>query len=141
MQSDQENASWDLLNDVCKQLGKESDSAVTLVESSSKGESQSNGIARRAVQDIERVRTLKLDLEAKLKTTVGIGHPCIAWLVEYVAEVITKFKIGQDGRTACERLQGKTYKGVIHEFGSVTLHPIPEKPKCGLMIERWVQGV
>ena len=64
LKSEQENAILDVLNDVCKQRGKESDSAVTFVESSPKGESQSNGIAERAVQDLEEgVRTHKLDLE------------------------------------------------------------------------------
>ena len=93
---------------MCKQRGKESDSAVTLVESSPKGESQSNIIAERTVQDLEDgVRTHKLDLEAKLKTTLRISHPCISWMVENVADIINKFKIGHDGRTAYERLKGK----------------------------------
>ena len=143
LKSDQENPILDMLNDVCKQRGKESDSAVTLVESSLKGESQSNGIAERVVQDLEEgVRTHKLDLEAKLKTTVRKSRPCISWMVENVADIINKFKIGHDGRTACERLKGKTYnKGVIHEFWSVILHWILEKPQGGMMMERWVQGV
>ena len=68
-----------MLNDFCKQRRKKSDSTVALVESSPKGESQSNGIAERAVQDLdEGVRTHKLDLEAKLKTTVRISHPFIS---------------------------------------------------------------
>ena len=142
LKSDQENAILDVLNDVCKQRGKESDSAMTLVESSPKGDSQSNGIAERAVQDLEEgVRTHKLDRETKLKMAVGIGHPCIAWLVENVADIINKFKIGHDGRICCERLEGKTYKGVIHEFGSDILHRFPEKPQGVLMMERWVRGV
>ena len=87
----------------------------------------------------EGVRTHKLDLEAKLKTTVRIGHPSIAWMVENVADIINKFKIGQDGRTGYERLKGKTYSGVIHEFGSVILHRIPVKPQRGLMLERVVR--
>ena len=110
LKSDQENAILDVLNDVCKQRGKENDSAVTLVESSPKGESKSNGIAERAVQDLEGVRTHKLDHEAKRKSTVRIGHRCIAWLVENVAD-INKFKIGQDGRTANERLKGSMSSG------------------------------
>ena len=66
----------DVLNDVCKQRGKESGSAVT--SWSPKGESQFKGLAQRAVQDLEEeVRTHKLDLEAKQKTRVRIGHPCI----------------------------------------------------------------
>ena len=47
LKSDQENPILGVLNDVCKQRGKESDSDVTLVQSSPKGESPSNGIARR----------------------------------------------------------------------------------------------
>ena len=136
LKSDQENAILDVLNDVCKQRRKENDSAVTIVESSPKGESQSNGIAERAAQDLEGVRTHNLDLEAKLKTTLRIGR-----MVENVADIINKFKIGQDGRTAFERLTGMTYKGVIHEFGSVILHRIPGKLEGGLMLERGVQGM
>ena len=51
------------------------------------------------VQDLEEgVRTHKLDIEAKLKTTVRIGHLCISWLFENVADIIDKFEIGEDGR-------------------------------------------
>ena len=42
----------------------------------------------------------KLDPDTELKMAVGIGHPCIAWLVENVADNINKFKIGHDGRTS-----------------------------------------
>ena len=59
-------------------------------------ESQSNGIAARAVQDLEGVRTHQLDLAAKLKTTVRIGHLCTAWMVENVADFTNKCKFGQD---------------------------------------------
>ena len=41
LKSDQENAILDVLKDVCKQRGKENESAVTFVESSPKSESQS----------------------------------------------------------------------------------------------------
>ena len=44
-------------------------------ESSPKGESQSNGIAGRAVQDLEGVCTHKLDLEAKLTNDGANGSP------------------------------------------------------------------
>ena len=61
------------------------------------------------MQDLEEgVRTHKLDLEAKLQTKVQISHPCISWMVENVADIINKFKIGHDGRTANERLKSMT---------------------------------
>ena len=92
------------------------------MESSPEGESQSCGIAERTVQDLEEgVRTHNLVLEAKLKTTVRISHPGISWMVENVADIIKKFKIGHCGRTANERLKGKPHKGRIHEFGSAIL--------------------
>ena len=102
LKSDQENGILDVLNDVCKQWEQENDSAVSLVESSPKGESKSNGITESAVQDLEGVRTHKLDLKVELKSTVRIGHRCIAWLLKNVADII-KVKIGQDGRTAKRR--------------------------------------
>ena len=89
--------------------GKNSDSTVTLVESCPKGESRSNGIAERTVQDLEGVRTHKLDLETKLKMAVGIGSSfALRGLWKTWLTSSTSFKIGHDGRTAYERLKGKT---------------------------------
>ena len=63
LKSDQENAITDVLHAVARRRGKEDEESITLVEASPKGESQSNGVAERAVQDIEEgVRTHKLDL-------------------------------------------------------------------------------
>ena len=45
-------------------------------------------VSQRAVQYLEGVRRHKLDLEAKHKTTVRIGHFCIAWMVKNVADII-----------------------------------------------------
>ena len=104
-----------MLNDVCEQRVKENDSAVTLVESSPKGELQSNGIAEQAVQDLEEgVRTHKLDLETKLKMAVRIGHRCTAWLVENVADIINKFKIGKvgSGKVSNDRRSDASRRGV-----------------------------
>ena len=89
----------------------------------------------------EVVRKHKSDREAKLKRTLRIGHRCVAWLVENVVDNINKVNIGQDVRKAFEILRGNTYKGVIHEFGSVLLHRFPETPRGRLMLEKWVQGV
>ena len=61
--------------------------------------------------------------------------------MQNVADIINKFNIGQDGRTAYARLKGKTYKGVIHEFGGIILHRFPEKRQGGSMLARWVQGM
>ena len=116
--------------------------AITLAGASPKGESQSNGVAERAVQDIEDgLRTHKLDLEGELKEQVPISHTILIWLVEHVVDILIKFKVGHDGRTAYERLKGKQYKGEVLEFASSVLHRVPDKARGGLMMERWLPGV
>ena len=53
----------------------------------------------RAVQDVEEgVRTHKIDIEAKLNEKVPITHPIVTWLVENVAYILNKFKVGHDGK-------------------------------------------
>ena len=49
--------------------------------------------------------------------------------------------VGHDGRTAYERLKGKSYKGEYLEFASCVLHRIPDKVRGGLMMERWLPGI
>ena len=48
-----------------------------------------------------------LALECKLGHRVPSRHPLMAWLVEHVADVSTKYLRGIDGRTAYEMLFGK----------------------------------
>lgn len=84
LKSDQENAVLDVLNNLCKVRGRDNDGKnITMVESSPKGESQSNGVAERAVQDIEEgVRTHKLDLESKVGELTPITRAIIPWMIE-----------------------------------------------------------
>ena len=142
LKSDQENAVLDVLNSVCKARGKEGGgSSITLVEASPKGESQSNGVAERAVQDIEEgARAHKLDLESKVGKPIPVTHNILSWMVENVSDVINKQMVGSDGKTAFERLKGKKYKGEFLEFGSNIFHRVPEKPQGGLMTQRCMPG-
>ena len=52
-----------------------------------------------------------LALERKLGHHIPSKHPLVTWLVEHVADVITKYLRGSDGRTAYEPFFGKQ----IHE--------------------------
>ena len=142
LKSDQENAVIDVLNSLCKARGKDSEGKnITLVEASPKGESQSNGVAERAVQEIEEgVRTHKLDIESKVGELIPITHAIIPWMIENVADLLNKQCVGKDGKTPYERLKGKGYRGEFLEFGSSILHRVPDKPQGGLMVPRWVPG-
>ena len=57
--------------------------AEIVLLNSKKYDSQSNGVAEQAVQDVEgQARTLKLHLENRIMKTLPPGHPVVHWLVE-----------------------------------------------------------
>ena len=86
------------------------------------------------------MRTMLLALESRLDAKIPVTHHVITWLVEHAADVLNKFAVGIDGRTAYERIKGKKYHGEMVEFGRRVMYKIPCKPEGGLMTERWVLG-
>ena len=85
-------------------------------------ESQSNGAVENGVKLIKGLlRVHVLALERKLGHRVPAKHPLMAWLVEHVADVATKYLRGVDGRTAYERLFGKQVHEECLEFGEKVL--------------------
>ena len=72
------------------------------------GESQSNGVVdsgERIFKGVPRVHLLALERnigEGKIPST----HPIIAWLVEYVADVVSKYLSGADDKSAYQLLYG-----------------------------------
>ena len=79
-------------------------SHVAVPEHSHPGESQSNGLAERAVQDlVNHVRVLKLALETNIKARLPAEHPVMAWLVEHAAYLLNRCVLGTDGRTGWGR--------------------------------------
>ena len=142
LKCDQEPAILDVMNAICRARGEDSTGEMlTVIEMAPKGESQSNGRAERAVQELEEgLRTHLLDLDAKLKTEVEIGSPAVSWLVENVADIVNKQNVGEDGKTPYERIKGKKHHGEFCEFGSQVMHKVPVKPQGGLMAPRWLPG-
>ena len=114
---------------------------VATPERSMPGESPSNGIAERAVQQLEdQVRTMKLALEARLKVRIPMDHPIMAWMVEHASHLLTKYHVGPDGRTGFGRLHGKEVRERICEFGERVLYYVPKKLRSK-MDARWKYGV
>jgi hypothetical protein len=82
------------------------DGAVTL--ESAPTESESNGAVENAVKLVKgMIRVHLLALERKVGGRFPGTHPVLAWLIEHVSDLITKYVQGADGRTAYERLYGK----------------------------------
>ena len=77
-------------------------------ENSPKGESPSNGSIESAIRELSGMtRTLKDFIECKMGEQLGQDHPMLPWIVEYSGTVITRYRVGQDGRTPYQRLKGK----------------------------------
>ena len=120
---------------------KEKRTGETILEYSKVYDSQSNGVVERAIQTVEGLtRTLKLSLERKLGKLIPSKHPIMTWMVEHVADLLNKFVVGKDGRTAYERVRGKKYHGEMVEFGRRVFHMSPGKHQGGSMKERWTEG-
>ena len=60
-------------------------------------------------------------LERKLNGTIPSQHPALTWLVECVADIVTKYLQGADVRTGYERLFGTQVHEEGLEFGERVL--------------------
>ena len=95
-------------------------------ENSPVGESQANGRAEQAVQQIEnQLRTMKAAFEDRFDMRLPSGSIIMKWLVEHVAGTINRTLLDTDGRTPYQNLHGKTYNGHVLEFWreNHVLHP------------------
>ena len=75
------------------------------------------------------MRTMLLALESRLDAKIPVTHRVITWLVEHAADVLNKFAVGIDGRTAYEWIKGKKYHGEMVELGRRVMFKIPCKPE------------
>ena len=81
-------------------------------------ESQSNRSIETGVRTFKGVLRVHLfALERKINSHVSTAHPLMKWLVEHVADVVTKYFQGNDGKSAYNRLFGKHVHGEGFEFG------------------------
>ena len=136
--SDGEHSIGDLLNEVARLRGN----AGTVVELSPKGSSQSNGVAERCVQQVEEsVRVTLLDLEDATGYKVSVEDPIFAWLVMYAADVINKGLVGEDGKTAWQRVRGRSYGGKGLPFGYPIMHRLTGDVAGGDLRGRWAEGI
>ena len=81
--------------------------AETILEHSAVRESQSNGVAERAIGEVKgMVRTMKDALEVRLQHHCRRHELILTWLVNHAGTLITRHKVHHDGRTSYERLKG-----------------------------------
>ena len=127
IRSDQEPAIMALVDRIAKIRTDE-----TLRENSKAHDSQSNGLAERAVQAAEeQTRVLKLALEQRINGKIPANHPVIAWLLQHATDLITKIEKKKNGRTSYEMIKGKPYSGELAEFGQRVMFRVPGKVRGG----------
>ena len=98
------------------------------------GESQSNGRAEVAVQQVEdQTRTLFAELEHNLGIKISADHPVLSWLVEYVAVLIKKYHPHDDtGKTAYKMMYGHEVDERLAMFGEKVFFHVHSKHRAEL---------
>jgi len=138
LKSDQEPAVVDLLREVARLRGTKR----TILENSPVGDSKANGMIERGIQSVEKIlRVHKLALESRIGTKLPVKHALFTWLVEHAADVLNRFAVGADGKTAVQRLKGKSCEKYVLEFGAAAMFRVCGKVEGSLMTERWFSGV
>ena len=135
VKSDQEPA----ITDVQRELAKVRAEPGTALENSRVGDSNSNGRAERAVQDLKGlIRTLRSFTEEMAGGKILLTDPIVPWMVRHAGHLITMCRTRDDGRTAYQRMKGRRTTAKLVPFGEVVLFKIPKtNPDIGDFQDRW----
>ena len=64
-----------------------------------------------------QIRALRLDIEEKLGSVVGVTHQCVPWLVRHATWLLNRFQRRQNGATPLENLKRVTGQKPLLQFG------------------------
>ena len=118
LKSDNEPAIVKLLADTLKSLRIDGVVEQALEEHPPPYDPQSNGGIETGVKLIKgHLRTHRSALEARVGYKVPVAHPLMSWLVSHVANILTWYSVGRDGRTAYHRVRGRPFNGKLLLFG------------------------
>ena len=121
--TDQEVSMTQLQREIARQRGD----AATGTENSRVGDSNSNGRIERAIREVKGlVRTLRSAIEENTKGKITLADTVVPWLVRHAAYLITRCRVGQDGKTAMQRLKGRKVSTPLAEFGETILFKLPK---------------
>ena len=88
-----------------------------ILEHSPIGSSQSNGAVERAIRSVEgQVRDVKDAVEQRTGCVLAAGRPVMPWLTQHCAGILTRYIVGDDKKTAYERLKGKPFNEKLAPF-------------------------
>ena len=79
---------------------------------------RANGFIEVGVRELKRqCRALLSDLQQRLGFDVEPNHPLMVWLPRHAAFLLTRFRVGPDGKTAFERTFGRRWRIPLVRFG------------------------
>ena len=80
---------------------------------------KSNGAVERSVRGLkEQVRTMKSDLEGRLgRKLESSDRSTLCWMIEHGGCLLRRYKVGEDGKTAYERIKGRRSNRMMVPFG------------------------
>jgi len=117
--------------------------AGTALENSRVGDSDSNGKIERAMREVKgMIRTLRSALEAKIGEPIKLDAPIVPWIVRHAAYILTRCRVLPDGRTAMQKMKGRTVNVPWVPLGETVLFKLPKVPNMpGDFADRFEMGV
>ena len=113
LKSDNENSIKALKSSV-----KAASKVELVLEEGKTGDKPSVGSVESAVKETKRqCRAMKSSLEEKWQMAIPDRHPVWTWLGRHGCFLISRYRVGPDGRTPYERLKGKKWKRPMVTFG------------------------
>ena len=142
IKTDQEPAILAVAVDVVR-MRAANGSDETISENSVAYSHQSNGVVERGVQSVEgMIRTMRSALEERMGEELLISDAVWPWLVEYSSYLLNRVEVGHDGKTAYERLKGKSANVIRVEFGETVMWKRrPIGGPLGKLSIMWDEGV
>ena len=101
----------------------------TALENSRVGDSDSNGKIERAIRDVKgMIRTLRSSVEEKTGKTIRLDAAIVPWIIRHSAYILTRCKIGADGKTAMQKMKGRRVNVPWIPFGEPVVFKLPKVP-------------
>ena len=108
-----------------------------------RGESQSNGTVEEAGKTVrEFVRVLREHVQDKAEVELGASDVIVLWMVHWSAMTVSRFLVGKDGLTACERRRGRKCRIPVVAFGEKMWYTVimPGKERANKLEGEWREG-
>ena len=139
LKCDGENA----IGAVRDRLGRYHGGQVT-PEDTPPGEKECNGTVEEAGKTIRGIaKTFKEMIEEKIGAEIPVEGVIMQWLIRWAAMLHSRFKIGEDGKTAYERQKGRKCNEEVIPFGETVMYKrlkgSGEKKK--VMENNWLEGL